>query len=426
MTLALRYAVRSDVGLLREGNEDSAYAGPYLLAVADGMGGYEAGEVASASVISSVAGLDRRPVPESELVETLAAAVTVAKDRLRPEEAATHPQRSLLLRALDGRSDADPDLSLLTAEAGDRFLLCSDGLPVVVSDELILQALTEVAEPSDAVVRLIDLANAHGGPDNITCIVADVIDTGDSPVTPTYAPVVVGAAANAESHATRPLGRIDGEGGVTTAAAVQVPHAAADAAAGAPGIAAEPPPAGAGEAARPAPADGAYRPRAGHGTRPARRRRPVMTAIVALFVLLVGGSIAIAYQVIRGQYYVGAYHGDVAIYRGLNQKLFGLSLSSLYQRTPVALSLVPLADRQGIARASSGSLAQAQRFVGNIRSDTCQAAYARLAQWEAGKPKPRKIRRRLSNGRYVTRTVIPPYHKPKPSIPSFCPPRPTG
>jgi len=194
MNFALRYAVRSDVGLLREGNEDSAYAGPHLLAVADGMGGYEAGEVASACVIKSVAPLDQSPMPESELIDAISDAVTAAKQnlrgiveadpavgsmgttltamlwsgdtaaichigdsrayllrggdlyqitrdhtfvqalidqgRIRPEEAATHPQRSLLLRALDGRTDADPDLSLLTAELGDRFLLCSDGLPV--------------------------------------------------------------------------------------------------------------------------------------------------------------------------------------------------------------------------------------------------------------------------------------------------------
>src|SRR5215471_10030266 len=83
MTFALRYAVRSDVGLLREGNEDSAYAGPHLLAVADGMGGYEAGEVASASVISSIAPLDSRVVSAPELIETLSKAVVTAKENLR-------------------------------------------------------------------------------------------------------------------------------------------------------------------------------------------------------------------------------------------------------------------------------------------------------------------------------------------------------
>ncbi|HWF80680.1 MAG TPA: protein phosphatase 2C domain-containing protein, partial [Streptosporangiaceae bacterium] len=244
MTFALRYAVRSDVGLLREGNEDSAYAGPRLLAVADGMGGYEAGEVASAAVIKSVAPLDRVPMPEAELIDAIAEAVAMAKQnlrgiveadpavgsmgttltamlwsgptaaichigdsrayllrdgdlyqitrdhtfvqalidqgRIRPDEAATHPQRSLLLRALDGRTDADPDLSLLTAELGDRFLLCSDGLPVAVSDDDVLTTLAEISDPAQVVLELIEQAIRGGGPDNITCIVADVIDTDRS------------------------------------------------------------------------------------------------------------------------------------------------------------------------------------------------------------------------------------------------------
>src|ERR671936_529561 len=74
MTLALRYAVRSDVGLLREGNEHSAYAGPHLLAVADGMGGHAAGEVASAATITTIADLDADQ-PASELLGALANAV---------------------------------------------------------------------------------------------------------------------------------------------------------------------------------------------------------------------------------------------------------------------------------------------------------------------------------------------------------------
>src|SRR3984957_5509330 len=83
MTFALRYAVRSDGGLVREGNEDSAYAGPHLLAVADGMGGYEAGEVASSAVIKSVAPLDDELMGESELIDAIAAAVATAKQNLR-------------------------------------------------------------------------------------------------------------------------------------------------------------------------------------------------------------------------------------------------------------------------------------------------------------------------------------------------------
>src|SRR5438105_2780192 len=199
MTLVLRYAVRSDVGLLREGNEDSAYAGPRLLAVADGMGGHAAGEVASSLTIASMAKLDSEP-PGGDMLAELSSAVAAANTRLQEmiianpavegmgttltalfwsdghaavchigdsrgyllregelyqithdhtlvqslvdegrisaDDVSTHPQRSLLLRALDGRSVAEPDLSVHDGQPGDRYLLCSDGLPAVAMDDL--------------------------------------------------------------------------------------------------------------------------------------------------------------------------------------------------------------------------------------------------------------------------------------------------
>ena len=258
MTLALRYAARSDVGLLREGNEDSAYAGPHLLAVADGMGGHAAGEVASAVTITTVASLDAEE-PGLDLVSALADAVAAANQRLReltvsdPEidgmgttltallwaagcaalchigdsrayllrdgqfsqltrdhtlvqvlvdegditedDVATNPYRSVLLRALDSRTVAEPDLVPIEPYPGDRYLLCSDGLSGVVSERVLHQVLTTVQDLDEVTFRLVELAIAGGGPDNITCIVADVIDTRSSRLPPTRQPVLAGAAA---------------------------------------------------------------------------------------------------------------------------------------------------------------------------------------------------------------------------------------
>ena len=244
MTLALRYAVRSDVGLLREGNEDSAYAGPHLLAVADGMGGHAAGEVASSATITTISSLDSER-PGIDLVSALAEAVAMANMRLQElvisdpategmgttltamlwldghaalchigdsraylvrdgevfqithdhtlvqslldegkltaEEAASHPQREMLRRAL-GSSNAEPDLQLREARAGDRYLLCSDGLHEAAPAESLKQVLREVSDPDAAAARLIELAIHGGGHDNITCIVADVVPA-DVPAT---------------------------------------------------------------------------------------------------------------------------------------------------------------------------------------------------------------------------------------------------
>jgi PPM family protein phosphatase len=261
MTFALRYAVRSDVGLLREGNEDSAYAGPHLLAIADGMGGHAAGEVASAVAISALAPLDA-DTTGLDMLQALANAVAhanaslheitqtdpategmgttltallwagaqvalchigdsrayllrgsefyqithdhtlvqslVDEGRLTPEAAASHPQRSLVMRALQSSIPADPDLTMLQAELGDRYLLCSDGLSDVVSDETLGKTLSQLPDLDEAVEQLIDLAIRSGGPDNITCVLADVVDTETGPAPPSEQAVIVGALATGD------------------------------------------------------------------------------------------------------------------------------------------------------------------------------------------------------------------------------------
>jgi serine/threonine protein phosphatase PrpC len=248
MNVAIRYAAGSDVGVSRQNNEDSAYAGPWLLAVADGMGGYAGGEVASSTVIRSLRDIDAE-VPPERLVDTLGEAVSRAHEKLR-EAIADHPEldrmgttltamlRSgqhmalahigdsrgyllrggelfritedhtldqlledgsgssrlshVLFRVLDGRSEGEPDMTAREARPGDRYLLCSDGLTGVVGPKELYEVLTSVDDPDEAVRRLIESANQGGGPDNITCVVADIVE---GPVEPRE-PVIAGAAAN--------------------------------------------------------------------------------------------------------------------------------------------------------------------------------------------------------------------------------------
>lgn len=249
--LTLHYAAGSDVGRQRGGNEDSAYATVRLLAVADGMGGHAAGEVASAQAVAALEELDTRladtDLSEVDLGEELAGAIATAADRLErsvadnpdltgmgttvtamlwdcprfalahigdsrcyhlrddvltqltrdhtmvqtlvdqgrltPDVAERHPSRSVLVRALLAGIPAEPDVSLHTAEAGDVYLLCSDGLTDVVKVDEIHRALAHVASKDttcdEAVTALIDLANEGGGPDNITCVVAHVVPEGE-------------------------------------------------------------------------------------------------------------------------------------------------------------------------------------------------------------------------------------------------------
>ena len=419
MTLALRYAVRSDVGLLREGNEDSAYAGPHLLAIADGMGGHAAGEVASAVAISALAGLDD-DVPGMDMLGALADAVAKANARLHdmsaadpsvegmgttltamlwsggrvalchigdsraymlrdgdfhqitrdhtlvqslldegrisPDEAATHPQRSLILRALDSRTDAEPDLSIREALAGDRYLLCSDGLSDVVTEETLHRALLGIADPDEAVIQLVDLANRAGGPDNITCIVADVVDSATTSVAPSEISVIAGAVSN---QGGRPVARAD-----TPANRAHLLT----------------------QPAKPAGAEddddlGSANGRARGGEQAHKRPWPIVsTILVVLLVVIVGGGFA-AWSYTQRQYYVGESSGQVVIFRGVHQKLAGISMSRVYKRTGIPVAQVTTDDRQQVFNTiTASSLANADTIVGSIRQGARNCEQAAAAQ----------------------------------------------
>ncbi len=232
----IRFAVQTDIGLVRASNEDSAYAGSRVLAVADGLGGHPGGERASAAAVAALAALDEAEItdPLAALAEAFGQAASalrevaqadpgleglgttvtavlwsgsqlalghigdsrayllrdgelfpltqdhtyvrslIAEGKLSDQEAAVHPQRQLLLRALDAVTDSEPDLSLHAVRAGDRYLLCTDGLHGVVAEPDLRAALAAAAGPA-AAAGLIALATAAGAPDNVACAVADVI-----------------------------------------------------------------------------------------------------------------------------------------------------------------------------------------------------------------------------------------------------------
>ncbi len=108
----------------------------------------------------------------------------IDQGRLTAEEALSHPERALLLRALDGTQAAVPDLSLHEVRPGDRYLLCSDGLTAVAPASGIYRVLRDAAEPAAAVRELISLANSGGGPDNIACVVADLVESAELAASP--------------------------------------------------------------------------------------------------------------------------------------------------------------------------------------------------------------------------------------------------
>ncbi|MER7703394.1 protein phosphatase 2C domain-containing protein [Kitasatospora sp. NPDC097605] len=448
MTLVLRFAAGSHKGLIREGNEDSGYAGPRLLAVADGMGGAAAGEVASSEVLGSIVRLDE-DVPGADLLTLLGDAVQGANDRLRqmveedpqlegmgctltamlwtgqrmglvhvgdsrayllrdgalvqitqdhtwvqrlvdegritPEEAETHPQRSLLMRALDGRGQVEPDLSIREVRAGDRYLICSDGLSGPVSHQTLQDTLGSFYSPEQTVQELIQLALRGGGPDNITCIVADVLDVG---ATDTLSgqfndvPVVVGAVAETppssaaadRSIADTPAGRAAGLGRSPQGAFGPAEGYGAGHPDGQDGF---------------GPAEGYPEGRgaepAGYGTedyddvapRKRRKNRALTFSLVGLVTVgLLGAGGFFGYQWTQSQYYVGAEGDHVAVYQGVNQSLAGLSLSSVH--TPykdIELKYLPQDQRSHVTNTiSASSLVDADDKVKKLGE---QAAFCR-------------------------------------------------
>ena len=369
MTLALKYAARSDRGLVRQNNEDSAYAGPRLLALADGMGGHAAGEVASQITIASLSQLDEDQ-PGSDLTGALATVMAEANDliashidahpetdgmgctvtallfdgrragllhvgdsrayllrdgalsqitrddtyvqslvdegSLSADEAHSHPRRSLILKALTGEP-VEPTTVTREARVGDRYLLCSDGLSDPVSFDTIAETLS-TGNCGDAADRLVALALRSGGPDNVTVVVADVVTASAGVVDE---PVVVGAASADDP--------VDAPSGADTAAGRAAAFSRAQQAAEpAPGARATP------ETIDPADSEDDDRTR-----RPGSRRR-FAVSVLGVLLLLVGIG-AVSAVLVRSNYFVAAADSQVVVKRGITGDILGLPLAKVDQ-----------------------------------------------------------------------------------------------
>lgn len=372
MPIEFRYAARSDVGLSRKNNQDSAYAGPHLLVLADGMGGPAGGDIASSIALAHLVPLDAEDHPAEQMLPMLRGALFDAHDELversrrdaelkglgttciaimrsdnklamvhigdsrayllrdrtltqvttdhsfvqylvdtgqiTPEEAEHHPQKSVILRVLgDSQADVTPDETVRQAVVGDRWLLCTDGLHGVVSAETIAEVLDRFKEPGECCEELIRLALLAGGPDNITCVIADVVDDEDQATTQ---PQVVGAAALDRARPSR--------GG---------PGAAAKAAALAP-----PPPASDED-------EDEQRPRVAWW-------KPAITLVVAAALAVAGW---LGYLWTQTQYYAIAQGDEVVIYQGIPQSLGTWRFSHPVEVTDVDVASLSGADRQRLS-----------------------------------------------------------------------------
>ncbi|WP_213816821.1 PP2C family serine/threonine-protein phosphatase [Glaciihabitans sp. dw_435] len=407
-------AAVSHVGKIRANNQDSAYAGKYLFVVADGMGGHAGGDVASAIAVNRIAEVDREfpsaRDAEFALQTALLAANTLLAEtvfehneltgmgttvsgflrvghqiaiahigdsriyllrdgnfeqisadhtfvqrlvdsgRITPEEAAVHPRRSVLMRVL-GDVDAAPeiDTTILDTLPGDRWLLCSDGLSSYVADDKLHNVLANVPTAKEAAERLVKESLDQGAPDNVTVVVVDIDETDDSSHTP---PITVGSAATPLSFDSdsnrRPL-RL-------------------------PTLLLHPL-----KATQPDPSH--FEPESDEyldelileDRRRARRRRITWLVAISVAIIAIAAGIVLGYQWTQSHYFVGSDNGTVAIFRGVQQNLGPISLSSVYQTTTISIDTLPAFTQTSVeSTISATDLEQARAIVERLADAVTQ------------------------------------------------------
>jgi protein phosphatase len=420
----LQYAAISDVGRVRKDNQDSGYAGPWLLTVCDGVGGAARGDLASSTAVGQLRRLDVPPGEdhdEQHRLELVAGALHRASDkigdlvdeepalsgtsttatvalfdgkrlamghvgdsraylyrdrqlsqltsdhtfvqslidegRISEEDARTHPHRNLILKALDGVHDVDPDLFTVALAESDRILVCSDGASGALDNRRLADILS-TGSPDFAAVELVRASLEAGSTDNVTCIVADVlvgrtVEATDAAEPP--APMVVGAAAELKRRPRAGAssffrGHRAGDTGELEPVAAEIPDDL---------------PPGVEFAIDPDPETARYAPRE-------PRRHTLVRRLLLLVALLslawMAGAAAWSWT--QHQYYVGEHDGVVTIFRGVQADLPGIALSHPYQTTNVRVdeldSFTAGTVEGGIG---AGSLDEAERTVQRLAAN---------------------------------------------------------
>ena len=411
--MKLQYAALSDVGRVRKDNQDSGYAGPHLLAIADGVGGSARGDVASSATVETVRRLDVPPAerddseePAERLLGALAGAIHRSHDRIAqlvsefPEidgtsstvtaavfdgtllgvghvgdsrgyllregalaqlttdhtfvqslidegritedEARVHPHRNLILRAVDGVHEPEPDVFTLELAIGDRLLLCSDGCSGVLDGPELTRLLSE-GTPEEAAAALVRGSLEAGSSDNVTVVVADVVDEPDD--TGAATPVVVGAAADAPKR--RPVaGR--GTRASDTGELPAVPAASST-----------------GGGAELDPEEARYAPRPPRRHAWARRGLALALVLVLLALIGIGG-----YKWSQAQYFVATDDDSVVIFQGVQADLPGIELHHVKERSSYVLAdLPPYRVQQVRDGITANSLDDARAVIRSLRSD---------------------------------------------------------
>jgi serine/threonine protein phosphatase PrpC len=406
MTTHAKSAALSNVGKIRSNNQDSGYAGTQLFVVADGMGGHAGGDVASAIAIRRIRETDRVYTSPGDAEFALQSSLIAANQllaetvfehqeltgmgttvsamlrvgdsmaiahigdsriylfregelsqitadhtfvqrlvdsgRITPEEAAVHPRRSVLMRVL-GDVDAAPEIDTATlgTQPGDRWLICSDGLSSYLAEERIKKALAMGLDAEQTARRLVKETLDHGAPDNVTVVIVDVDESGDSSLDE---PVTVGSAAaplSFDSDAGRKQLRL-------------------------PTILLHP------LKVATTPEDSHFEPESdeylaeliAEDKRRRRRRRITWLAALVVAVAALVAGLVLTYQWTQDHYYVGEERGTVVIYKGVQQSLGPIGLSSVYETTDVQVDDLPNYTQTTVEDTiNAGSLADARAIV---------------------------------------------------------------